>query len=349
MISIDGLEKVYQSTKHNAPSQALKGITLNIAEGEIFGILGRKGSGKSALIRCFNLLERPTRGSIIVDSCNLTALNTEELRQARRNIGMIFQHFNLLSSRTVFENIALPLEINRVPKFQIMEKVTTVLELTGMSSLAKAYPNTLTDIQKQRVAIARALVNKPKVLLCEEATASLDAKGAQAILQLLAYLNERLKLSIVLITHEMEVIKAICHRAAILHQGEIVEEGSVFDLFTNPKTPIAKEYVKMSSRLEMPTALRKRLRASKTENCNSVLRLSFVGKTAQEPLIAYVIQQFSLSINITQAHLETLQEASVGVMIIEVTGEKENIEKAIEFMQHKGLHIEVLGYAPRNH
>lgn len=346
MISLDNIEKIY-TEKNGLTIQALKRITLNIGEGEIFGILGRKDTGISTLIRCFNLLERPTRGSIIVDQCDLTTLNTEGLRQARRKIGMIFQHFNLLSSRSVFDNVALPLEINKIPKAKTRETVYSLLQLTGLYELADRYPADLSPVQKQKVAIARALANSPKVLLCDEATAGLDHKSAQSIFHLLNELNERLNLTIVLITHEIEVIKSLCHRVAVFHQGEIVEEGSVFDLFASPKSEISKEYIKRLTRFELPMALKKRLRAHKTENSNSVLRLSFVGQTAQEPLIAYVIQQFNLMMDINQAHLENIHDQTIGVMIVEVMGEADNIQKAIKFMEQKGLHIEVLGYASR--
>jgi D-methionine transport system ATP-binding protein len=345
MITLNGLEKIYRTG--DAVIHALKGITLNVEQGEIFGIIGRAGAGKSALIRCINLLEYPNSGAVIVDSCNLMTMSTEGLRQARRNIGMIFQHFNLLDSRSVFDNVALPLEITGASKGQIEATVRPLLNMTGLADKGDLYPHQLNGGQKQRVAIARALVHQPKVLLCDEATAGLDAKTAQSILQLLSEINERLNLTILLITHDMEVIKSICSRVAVLHQGEIVEQGTVLELFTNPKSEIGKELVKAATRLEMPTALRRRLRPQPTENCHPILRISFVGPSAQEPLLAYVIQQFGLSINITQAHLETVRNDTIGIMVVEVIGRGEEIEKAIQFLEHKGLHIEVLGYAPR--
>lgn len=345
MITLNGIEKIYQTG--GTVIHAVKGVTLNIAQGEIFGIIGRPGAGKSALIRCINLLEYPNSGAVIVDSCNLTTLSTEELRQARRNIGMIFQHFNLLTSRSVFENVSLPLELVGASKGQIEATVRPILNLTGLADKGDAYPHQLSNGQKQRVAIARALVNQPKVLLCDEATAALDPKTAQSILQLLHDINERLNLTILLITHEMEVIKSVCSRVAVMHQGEIVEQGTVLELFTNPKSEIGKEFVKAATRLEMPNALRRRLRPQPADNSNPIVRISFIGPSAQEPILAYVIQQFGLSINITQAHIETVLEETIGIMVVEIIGKPDEIEKAIQFLEHKGLHIEVLGYAPR--
>jgi len=331
----------------NTVVHTLKGITLNIGQGEIFGIIGRSGAGKSALIRCINLLESPSSGAVIVDSCNLTTLTNEGLRQARRNIGMVFQHFNLLTSRTVYENVALPLELAGCNKQQIEAAVRPILSLTDLSDKANLYPNQLNSPQKQKVAIARALVNQPKILLCEEATASLDPKAKQSILQLLSDINTQLNLTILLITHELEVIKSICTRVAVLHEGEIIEESTVLQLFANPQSKPAKEMIKAATRLDMPAALRHRLRANASENCNPILRISFAGSVAQQPLIAYVIQQFNLTVNITQAHLEKIRHDTIGIMIVEIMGDGEETHKAIQFLQHKGLHVEVLGYAPR--
>lgn len=345
MISLNGIEKVYRTG--NTVVHALKGITLNIEQGEIFGIVGRKGAGKSALIRCINLLEYPSSGAVIIDSCNLTTLSTEALRHARRNIGMIFQHFNLLNSRTVYENVALPLELAGCHKLQIEAAVRPILSLTGLADKANLYPNQLNSAYKQRTAIARALVNQPKVLLCEEATASLDPKSRQSILELLGEINKRLNLTILLITHELEVVKHICNRVAILHEGEIVEEAQTIELFKHPKSGAAKEMIKASTRLDMPTALRYRLKVNPIENANPIIRVSFVGSAAQESLIAYVIQQFNLTVNITQAHQENIRDNTLGIMVMEVMGDEEEFKKAVQFLEHKGLHVEVLGYAPR--
>lgn len=345
MISLNGIEKIIK--KGNSVVHTLKGITLNIKQGEIFGILGRRGAGKSALIRTINFLDPPSRGSVVIDSCDLTTLTTSELRETRRHIGMIFEHFNLLNSRTVFENVAFPLELSGIEKNEIANKVRALLKLTGLSDNTGAYPYQLSPEQKQRVAIARALVNQPKILLCEEATAALDQKAKQAILQLLRDINNQLKLTILLITHEIEVIKSICDRVAVLHEGEIVEQGTVIDWYSKPKTEISKTFIRMATQLDIPTSLRNRLLTDPQENTNIILRLSFSSAAAEEPFIAYVIQKFKLSVNILQAHLETFQMHSVGIMVVEMVGDNSEVHQAIQFLEHKDIHTEVIGYATR--
>lgn len=351
MISLKDVERIFKSRKSTV--HALKGISLEVKQGEIFGIIGRSGAGKSTLIRCINLLERPTKGSIHIDQCNLTSLNPNDLRETRRSIGMIFQHFNLLNSRTVFQNVALPLELTKMPKAEIHRRVMSLLALTGIEDKAHVYPQYLSGGQKQRVAIARALANEPKILLCDEATSSLDPKTTHSILRLLRDINEKLNLTIILITHEMEVIKSICTRVAVMHLGEIVEEGSVLDVFANPKSDVAKEFVKSATRLEMPLALRRRMRPNPDPSMHPVVRISFMGQTAGEPLIAHVIQKFGLMVNIIQAHLETIREEPIGIMVVEMMGqqgaqsEHQSVQQALNYLEEKGLHIEVLGYAPR--
>ena len=345
MITLNAIEKTYK--KGNTLVHELKEITLNIEQGEIFGILGRPGAGKSALIRCINLLEQPSRGNVIVDSCDLTILSTEGLRRARRNIGMIFQLPNLMNSRTVFENVALPLELAGMPREHLEKTVRQMLNLSGLADKSEAYPNELSLLQKQKVAIARALANKPKVLLCEEVTAALEPKAKQTLLQWLQEINAQLKLTIVFITHEIEVIKAICHRVAILHQGEMVEEATTLEFFTAPKSEIAKDFIKNATRQDMPIALRNRLRSQPFEDSNPVLRISFVHSSDHEPSISDIIQRFNLAINIIQAHLETILDATVGIMIVEIIGENEDIKNAIYALEDKDLQVEVLGYAPR--
>ena len=345
MISLNGIEKVVK--KGNRVVQTLKGITLNIEQGEIFGILGRAGAGKSALIRTINFLDPPSRGSVIIDSCDLTTLTTTELRETRRHIGMIFEHFNLLNSRTVFENIAFPLEILGLQKNEILTKVRTLLNLTGLSQKSDAYPYQLNPEQKQRVAIARALANQPKVLLCEEATAGLDQKAKQAISELLKDINKQLNLTILLITHEIDVIKSVCSRVAILHEGEIVEQNTVVDWYKKPKSEVSKSFIRQATQLDIPASLRNRLLTESNENANTILRLSFFSASAEEPFIAHVIQQFKLSVNIIQAHLETFQMHAVGIMIVEMVGNSTEVLQAIKFLETKDIHTEVIGYAAR--
>ncbi len=346
MISINDLQKIVK--KGDTVVHTLKGITLNIEQGQIFGVVGRKGAGKSSLIRSINLLDPPSSGAVTVDSCVLTTLSTEELRRARRNIGMIFQHINLLNSRTVFENIALPLEVSRAPSHTIESLVTPLLALTGLADKAHLYPNDLTMGQKQKVAIARALVLQPKVLLCDEATYGLDHKAKHSVLQLLSEINQKLNLTILLITHEIDVIKAICDRAAVLHQGEIIEEGTVLELFSHPKAEITRDFIRSEARSDLPTVLKNRLQAQPHENLSPIVRITFADPTLEDPYIAEVIQTFSLSINIIQAHLEPIRGGRMGIIIAEMIGDNEDIQQAIQSLSEKDLHIEVLGYAPRN-
>ncbi len=346
MISLKGIEKIYK--QGNTLVHALKGITLDVQQGEIFGIIGHAGAGKSALIRCINLLENPSSGSIIIDQCELTTLSTEALRQARRKIGMIFQHFNLLNSRSVFDNVALPLELLGASKETIEATVRPLLNLTHLGSQADAYPSELSTGQKQLVAIARALVGKPKVLLCEDATAEMDPKTKQQILHILRDVNKRLDITILLLTHEIDVIKSICDRVAVLEQGKIVETTSALEFFTNPRTTLAKDFVINATRLEMPHALRSCLRHRSADNHNPILRIAFIDPDKQESFIAYVVQQFNLMMNIIQAHLETIGDKTIGIMAVEAIGESEEIKRAIQFLEHKDIHVEVLGYAQRS-
>jgi D-methionine transport system ATP-binding protein len=345
MICLKDVERIYTTQHHII--HALKGVSLDIGEGEIFGIMGRSHAGKSTLMRCINVLDRPTRGSVYIDKYPLLQMCPTELRMARRNIGMISQHTHLLSSRTVYDNVALPLEIIGASPAEIAQRVPILLETVGLIDKAEVYPTQLNGVQKQRAAIARALVNQPKVLLCDEPTASLDPKSAYAILQLLKELNETLGITLLLTTHEIDIIKFLCHRVAILHHGELIEQNSVMELFLNPQSEHAKEFIKANTRLEMPSALRRRLRTTFTEDSYPVLRISFAGNTAQDHIMTQVIQQFGMNIHIIQAHVEKIRDDTMGIMIIEMIGSRLNTEPAIQFLQQQKLYVEVLGYAAR--
>ncbi|MGF7185568.1 D-methionine transport system ATP-binding protein [Desulfitispora alkaliphila] len=242
MIKLEQVSKVYTAKKNTV--QALNQVNLSIDKGTIYGIMGLSGAGKSTLIRCINLLEKPNSGRVLIDNCDLTKLDDKALREARKKIGMIFQHFNLLSSRTVYENVAFPLEIAGLSKEEIKTSVDELLSLVGLSEKSSSYPSELSGGQKQRVGIARALANEPKVLLCDEATSALDPETTQSILSLLKDINKKFGLTIVIITHEMHVIKDICDRVAIIDNGHIVEEAAVLKVFTEPQTEVAKKFVK---------------------------------------------------------------------------------------------------------
>lgn len=342
MIELNHIVKTYHHA--GAPVYALKDINLSVAKGEIFGVIGKSGAGKSTLIRCVNLLEKPSAGTVKIDGQDLTIMTERQLRTMRRQVGMIFQHFNLLSSRTVYQNIAFPLELIGCNANEIENAVFPLLKLTGLEEKKDNYPAQLSGGQKQRVAIARALACKPKVLLCDEATSALDPHTTKTILELLKNINKQLQLTILLITHEMEVIKEIADQVAIIDHGEIIEQGSVIDLFTHPKTAIAKKFSKTCLKHELPETLQKKLLPTAAKNTHPVLRLLFQGDVASEPLISHLIQKIGLEINILQANIEFIKKNTIGIMVIEVMNNQEKLQSGIQFLQSKGLHVEVIGH-----
>ncbi|HAI05488.1 MAG TPA: methionine ABC transporter ATP-binding protein MetN, partial [Pantoea sp.] len=257
MIKLENITKVFQ--QGNRTIQALSDVSLHVPAGQIYGVIGASGAGKSTLIRCVNLLERPTSGRVLVDGADLTALNERQLTQARRQIGMIFQHFNLMNSRTVAGNVSLPLELGNLSREQIKARVAELLELVGLSDKHDAWPANLSGGQKQRVAIARALASNPKVLLCDEATSALDPATTRSILELLKDINRRLGLTILLITHEMDVVKRICDQVAVISQGELIEKDSVSEVFSHPKTPLAQQFIQSTLHLDIPDDYQQRL------------------------------------------------------------------------------------------
>lgn len=342
MIRLQNLTKQYQI--HGNTFVALENTNLEVHRGEIFGVIGPSGAGKSTLIRCVNMLEHPSSGQVYVDNEELTKLSQIKLRLSRRKIGMIFQHFNLLSSRTVYENIALPLELSGKSKSEINTIISPLLELTNLVHKKNYYPSQLSGGQKQRVAIARALANKPKLLLSDEATSSLDPETTHSILQLLKDINKKLGLTILMITHEMDVVKEICHRLAILERGKIIEQGNVIDFFSNPKTEIARRFIRKTLKHHLPEALKQRLLSAKTENANPLLRISFIGKAAQEPIISEFSRKLNINLNILQANIEQITDETVGVMVLEVSGDLEKLQEGIDYFTNKGVLFEVIGY-----
>ena len=296
MITIKNVKKIF-STKQGDVT-AVTDVNLEIQEGEIFGVIGYSGAGKSTLIRMLNGLEIPTDGSVTVANKQVSHIKGPELRTARQKIGMIFQHFNLLWSRTVRENIAFPLEIAGVSKANRIKKVDELIKLVGLQGREDAYPSQLSGGQKQRVGIARALANDPKVLLCDEATSALDPQTTDSILDLLVDINERLGLTIVLITHEMHVIRKICHRVAVMEDGKIVEKGSVLEVFKNPQQPITKRFVQQVTEPEKTKETIEHLLGVYTSG--QVVQLSFVGEGAEQPLITNLIRNFGITVNILQ-------------------------------------------------
>ena len=330
--------------------RAVRDVSLTIQDGEIFGIIGFSGAGKSTLVRCINLLERPTNGTVVVDGKEMTALSPKELRLARRKIGMIFQHFNLMPSRTVFGNVAYPLQGQGLSKQAIQNKVRKLLKLVDIADKETAYPSQLSGGQKQRVAIARALANDPKVLLCDEATSALDPQTTKAILTLLKDLNQKLNLTIVIITHEMAVVKEICDHVAIMEHGQVVEQGEVFSLFADPKQPITQNFIRTTSNLQkIEELIAEGSPVVQLQPGEVIVRLSYIQKNVSEPLISTLSQRFQISLNIIFADIEIVQDAPIGGTVAILSGEREQITKAMEYLIEKNVGVEVLKDARVTH
>lgn len=322
---------------------AVKGVSLSIQRGEIFGIIGFSGAGKSTLVRCINLLEPPTSGTVIVDGKNMAELSAAELRKARKKIGMIFQHFNLMPSRTVFSNVAYPLRGSGLTRKEIEDKVHKLLELVEIADKENAYPSQLSGGQKQRVAIARALANDPGVLLCDEATSALDPQTTGAILRLLKHLNETLGITIVVITHEMPVVKEICNRVAVMEHGQVVEQGEVFSLFTNPKQPITQSFIRTTSNLQkIGELIAEDSPVVRLHPGELIVRLSYIQRNVSEPLISSVSQRFEITMNIIFADIEIVQDAPIGGTVAIISGERKQITRAIEYLIEKNVGVEVI-------
>lgn len=342
MIEITQVNKVFY--QGNKEIHALKNINLSITEGTIFGVIGASGAGKSTLIRCVNLLEKPTSGTVTIDGVELTALNNTQLTLARRKIGMIFQHFNLLASRTVYENVALPLELAGKKGTAIVSKVTELLGLVGLADKKDSYPANLSGGQKQRVAIARALASDPKVLLCDEATSALDPATTQSILELLKEINRKLNLTILLITHEMDVVKSICHQVAIIGDGELVETGKVGDIFAYPKTELARQFIRSTLDLSIPEDYQQQLQHTYRSGLAPLVRLEFTGATVDAPLISQISRQFSIDVSILSSDLDYAGGVKFGMLVAEILGDPTNTQAAIDYLKEHQVKVEVLGY-----
>ena len=343
MIELSHIEKTYNGP--DGPVPALKGIDLTVGNGEIYGIIGLSGAGKSTLIRCINLLERPTKGQVIVDGKDLTAMSADELRAARQNIGMIFQHFNLLTSATVYDIIAFPLRLADTPEEKIRAKVEPLLTLVGLSDKAHQYPSQLSGGQKQRVGIARALANDPKVLLSDEATSALDPQTTKAILELMRDINQKLGITIVIITHEMQVIKDICDKVAVIEDGVITERGPVLDVFTNPQRPLTKEFISAVMSSELPAALQgKPIAKEPVSGAPLLVWLTFIGDSADEPVIAALIRRFPIDVSILYGNIDHIKDTPYGRLLIGLSGAQDSIDEALTYLSQRDLRIEVIGY-----
>ena len=342
MIKLSNITKVFQQGSRTI--NALSDVTLHVPAGQIYGVIGSSGAGKSTLIRCANMLERPTSGQVLVDGQDLTALSESELTRARRQIGMIFQHFNLLSSRTVFGNVALPLELDNTPRADIKKRVGELLELVGLADKHDAYPANLSGGQKQRVAIARALASQPKVLLCDEATSALDPATTRSILELLKDINRRLGLTILLITHEMDVVKRICDQVAVISQGQLIAKDSVSEVFSHPKTPLAQQFIQSTLHLDIPDDYAERLSPERSGDRQPLLRLEFTGQSVDAPLLSEAARRFNVNNNIISAQMDYAGGVKFGVMLAELHGSDEDALATIKFLQENQVKVEVLGY-----
>lgn len=341
MIQLEHISKSFVTASGTV--HAVQDVNLQIGEGEIFGIIGFSGAGKSTLVRCINLLERPTEGRVIVDGDDLTAMDLKKLREVRKKIGMIFQHFNLMRSRTVFQNIAFPLKKSGLPKEEKEKKIESLLELVGLSDKKNAYPSQLSGGQKQRVAIARALANDPKVLLCDEATSALDPQTTQSILKLLKQVNETLGITIVLITHEMAVVKDICDRVAIMEQGCVVEEGDTVSVFSHPKEAMTKDFIDTASNLgKIHDLIAEGHSLTEIQPGEQMVLLTYSGSNAGQPLISALAEKFAVSANIIYGNIDYLKGKPLGKLVVTLSGEKHAMDQAIEYIRSLGVEMEVI-------
>lgn len=329
MIQLEHISKSFVTASGTV--HAVQDVNLQIGEGEIFGIIGFSGAGKSTLVRCINLLERPTEGRVIVDGEDLTAMDLKKLREVRKKIGMIFQHFNLMRSRTVFQNIAFPLKKSGLSKAEKEKKIESLLELVGLSDKKDAYPSQLSGGQKQRVAIARALANDPKVLLCDEATSALDPNTTKAILQLLKEINQSMGITVVIITHEMAVIEAVCDRVAIIDKSHIAEIGEVSRVFAEPKSKIGRQLILGDA-------------AEKVEfGTGRLFRIIFDGLASSEPVISNVVLACKVSVNIMYAATRDIKGKAAGQMIIELPDHEPDIERVLQYLDRAKVPYEEVG------
>ncbi len=317
---------------------AVNDVSLDIKSGEIYGIVGYSGAGKSTLLRVINQLQKQNSGQVFINEQEISNLSNKELSQVRKKIGMIFQHFNLLKQLTVAENIAFPLKQSKMSKAEIDAKVDELLELVGLSSHKNFYPVQLSGGQRQRVSIARALANDPEILLSDEATSALDPKTTESILDLLREINRRTGITIVLITHEMSVIKDICDRVAVMQNGEVIEEGKVFDVFTNPQTDLSKEFIQSASSTEQ--GLAKLLARPELMDINAndkLIRIDFAGNSAKEPLIAKLASKYDVSLSILFGNIEIIQDKPVGTLLVSLSGSNDNLEEALNYFTSENI------------
>ena len=338
IIELQNITKKYDSK--NRSVLAVDQIDFKVYKGEIFGIVGYSGAGKSTLLRLLNGLEKPTSGEIIVNNHSLSKLKGKGLREFRQEVGMIFQHFNLLWSRTVLENIMLPMELTKRPKSEREARAKELVELVGLKGREQAYPSELSGGQKQRVGIARALANQPKILLCDEATSALDPQTTDEVLDLLKKINDELGLTIVLITHEMHVIRKICDKVAVMENGKIVETGSVIEVFSHPKKGVTKRFVQQETVPEV-TEENSLDYFSKNYPTGKLAKLTFTGEKSKLPILSQIIREFNVDINVIQGQIQEINQSSFGTLIVQFVGEEKEVDRAIVHLISEDVSVEV--------
>ncbi len=334
MIELKDLHKTY--LRHNKEMTVVEAVNLKVNKGDIFGVIGYSGAGKSTLIRLVNYLEKPTRGEVVIDGRAMSAYSPPQLRQVKQGIGMIFQHFNLLETRTVAQNIALPLVLAGMDKRAIQRRVDELIDFVELSGKAQTYPSELSGGQKQRVGIARALVNHPKILLCDEATSALDPQTTAAILALLKRINEQQKITIMMVTHEMEVVASICSQVAVMEQGRVIEQGSTLEIFGDPQQPTTRHFVNALIGEDLPIRVLENLGKQKS---HLVFRLEFLGNSAREPVVNELILQDKVQVNILFANMMEIDGTILGSMFIQISGNAAAIEDAVTFLRNRGVKV----------
>lgn len=338
MIELHNISKIY--TRKGTETEALKDVNLKVNKGDIFGVIGYSGAGKSTLIRIVNYLEKPTSGTVFVNGTDLGSYNTSQLREARKDIGMIFQHFNLLDSKTIFQNVSIPLVLSKQNKDVIKERVMELLDFVGLADKAENYPNELSGGQKQRIGIARALATNPSVLLCDEATSALDPQTTDSILQLLQRINEEYKITIMIITHEMSIIQKVCNRVAVMENGEIIEQGNVVDVFGNPKHPSSQSFVRTIIHDQIPESVKKRMEHIPG---SQLIRIS-LGKKSTNHIVNDLIRNYDLTVNVVFASMNDIQDDLVGYMILQLIGDDQALSDARTYLNQQGLDVEELSH-----
>ncbi|TQR45507.1 methionine ABC transporter ATP-binding protein [Paenibacillus popilliae] len=341
MISLSNIRVTFDTGSQSVT--AVQDVSLHVNASDVYGIVGYSGAGKSTLVRVINLLQRPASGSVEVNGQDLLALSPKELRAARRKIGMIFQHFNLMNSRTIYDNVDYPLKSSMLSKRERSQKVKDLLELVGLSDKLDAYPSQLSGGQKQRVAIARALANDPEILLCDEATSALDPKTTLSILELLKKLNQTLGLTIVLITHEMQVVKEICNKVAVMEDGRIIEQGDIVSIFSRPQNALTRDFINTATHIEQTLEkLSQHPSLVQLKNNDILCKISYIGDSTSEPIISALTARYRVTTNILYANVEILQQTPIGNLIVVMSGSTSDLEAALEYLQSIQVAVEMI-------